>query len=536
MRSVVLRKLPLLAAALLVGAGASLVNAFMSLRMMEVADHAIAGRKDDVFSSGIILIELALILLVLSSILTFAKGLYRRNTNIALKRKYLSGVFSKNINEFNKDRTTVYVSGITNDLNTIDVNYVDAIFEFALSLISFIVTVVVIARVNLIVLIVIAGLAGVISLISFLMSKPLKRMVAERSVLYEGYTSYLSEVLNAFRIIKSNDLSARVKKNFHLRGEKLQSKSYDIDKFSTYIYAVQNGTIHFLVFGILVFSAYLVIRGQLTFGGIILIMTNLNFLLGPFERAGELLPKILSSKTVFDSLDRSLQNEMQYEETVEFGGFRDSIVLRDVCFAYDERKVLDNVGFSIRKGGKYLVVGPSGGGKSTFLKILRKYHYPQSGDVLVDGVPLKDITKESYFRFIGNVDQNVFIFDDTLLNNLTLYRECSATRISSAIRKAGLQAFVDGLPSGLDTVIKDNGRNISGGEKSRIAIARAILEDVDILMLDEAFANLDYRTAMEIESTILDADGLTVINVSHLRISENMDKYDEVLKLGTGVS
>ncbi len=532
MRSVVIRKIPLLITALLVGLAAALVNAFMSLRMMEAADFALAGNKDLVLETGIRLILLALLLLALSSLLTLAKGIYRRNTNIALKRKYLEGVFRKNINEFNKESNAGYVSGITNDLNTIDMNYVDAIFEFILSLLSFIVTVVIIAKVNYLVLLVASGLGGLVSLISVLMSRPLKKMTAERSVLYERYTSYLSEVLNAFRIVKSNNLSEKVKENFHLKGAELQSKSYDIDKFSTYIFTVQNGTIHFLVFGVLVFSSYLVIKGQLSFGGIILIMTNLSLLLGPFERAGELLPKIISSKAVFESLDRSLKNSAEYHETVEFHGLKDRIIFKDVSFAYDERPVLDGIDLEIRKGCKYLITGPSGGGKSTLLKILRKYHYPQSGEVLVDGVPLKDITKDSYFSHIGNVDQNIFIFDDTLKNNLTLYRDCSEEKIRSAVHRSGLDPFVSGLPEGLETVIIDNGRNISGGERSRIAIARAILEDVDILLLDEAFANLDHDTVKAIERTILEAEELTVVNVSHLLVAENKDSYNDIYFIG----
>ncbi|MDD2392875.1 MAG: ABC transporter ATP-binding protein [Eubacteriales bacterium] len=535
MRSVLLRKLPILIVAMLIGSSASLVNGLMSLKMMDIADFAISGRRDEMIEAGIVIVEMALGLFALSSLLTLAKGVYRRNTNVALRRKYLSGVFGKNINEFNKDNTAVYVSGITNDLNTIDVNFVDAIFELVLSLISFIIAVVVIARVNYIVLLVIAGLASVISLISFIMSKRLNKMMADRSALYERYTAYLSEVLSAFRIIKSNNLTGRVKANFHDRGEKLQSKSYDIDKYSTYIFTVQNGTIHFLVFGVLLFSAYLVIMNRLTFGGIILIMTNLNLLLGPFQRAGELLPKILSSKAVFESLDSSLRNKVEYEEDVEFKGFTDRIVFNDVGFAYEDKMVLDGIDLEISKGRKYLVTGPSGGGKSTLLKILRKYHYPQKGEVLIDGTPLRRITRDSYFRHIGNVDQNIFIFDDTIRNNLTLYRDCSEDRIIAAIHDAGLDSFVDELSFGLDTVIKDNGRNISGGERSRIAIARALLEDVDLLLLDEAFANLDAVTAGGIERTILEAKGLTVVNVSHLVIPENRDAYDDIFTIGSEI-
>ncbi|MHB8963842.1 MAG: ABC transporter ATP-binding protein [Saccharofermentanales bacterium] len=528
MKMIFRKYIPLMVLALSVGLLAALANGFMSYKMMDVVDYALAGQRDKMMDAGIETIILAFFLLGFSTLLSFAKGYYRKTVNVALKKAYLQGVFKKNINEFNKESHARYVSGITNDLSTLDINYIDAIFEITSSVISFLVIVVIIANVNPVVLLSILVMAGAVALISTTMSKPLKKKMTERSLLFEKYTGYLSEVLNAFRIIKANNLTDRVKKNFHEKGEKLQNKSYDIDKLSTYIYAIQNATINFLVIGVMVLSVYLTIRGTMTFGGIILIFSNLNLLLGPFARAGELFPKIISSKVLFTSLDDSLKNAYDYPETVEFKGLSREIVFDDVSFAYGENQVFDHVSIRFEKGKKYLLIGPSGGGKSTFLKLLRKYHYPTSGDVLVDGVSLRDVTKESYFKDIANVDQNIFIFDDTLRNNLTLYRDATEEQVSEAVRKAGLESFVKGLPQGLGTVLKDNGRNISGGEKSRIAIARALLDDVDLMLLDEAFANLDYKTASEIEKTILQAENLTVINVSHVLIHENMDSYDKL--------
>ena len=191
--------------------------------------------------------------------------------------------------------------------------------------------------------------------------------------------------------------------------------------------------------------------------------------------------------------------------------------------------MLEDLSLSLKKNGKYLIVGPSGGGKSTFLKLLRKYFHPQSGSIYVDGKPLNYITKESYFKHLSNVEQNVFMFDDTVRNNLTLLKDIPEEKIQEAITRAGLRSFVENLPKGLETIIEDNGRNISGGERSRIAIARALLNESEILILDEAFQSLDYETARAIEKTILDLPELTVVNVSHILIPENKNAYDEML-------
>lgn len=184
---------------------------------------------------------------------------------------------------------------------------------------------------------------------------------------------------------------------------------------------------------------------------------------------------------------------------------------------------------TFEKGKKYLVIGPSGGGKSTVLRLLRKYLNPLSGNVLIDNVNLMDIKKTDYFSKIANIEQQIFLFEDTLRNNLTLYKDYSDEEIWDAIDRAGLHEFVKSQTEGMNRMILDNGKNISGGEKSRVAIARGLLSKANIIFLDEAFASLDYAKAREIEESLLSLEGVTVINVSHVIIEENKDKYDDVI-------
>ncbi|HOH18476.1 MAG TPA: ABC transporter ATP-binding protein, partial [Bacilli bacterium] len=198
-------------------------------------------------------------------------------------------------------------------------------------------------------------------------------------------------------------------------------------------------------------------------------------------------------------------------------------------FAYEDHLILEDINLEFEKGKKYLIVGPSGGGKSTILKLLRKYFYPEQGSILIDGIPLKDIKKEQYFSHIANVEQNVFLFEDTIRHNLTLYKEYTDEEINEAIAKAGLKDFIAKLPQGLETMIYDNGKNISGGERSRLAIARGLINQADIIFLDEAFANLDAEKAKAIEKSLLDLKDVTIINVSHIVFKEHRPMYDDVI-------
>jgi ABC-type multidrug transport system fused ATPase/permease subunit len=196
---------------------------------------------------------------------------------------------------------------------------------------------------------------------------------------------------------------------------------------------------------------------------------------------------------------------------------------------------LKDIDLKIKKNGKYLIVGPSGGGKSTLLKLFRKYFNPTDGKIYLDGNDLRDVKRESYYKLVANIEQQVFIFEDTVKNNITLYKDYSEEEVNSAIDAAGLTDFVAGLPDGLNSVIYDNGKNISGGERSRIVIARALLSKASILFMDEAFASLDMERAREIEKTILGLKDITVINVSHIIFKDTKDLYDRVITVKKGI-
>lgn len=529
MKRIYNKTLILLAATLLVGAIAKGVSGYMTILTRDLVDTSFLPGMPGFREIALRMVLFAFVLFLLETLLSFVKGYYRKKTNVNLKMYYLEKIFQKNINEFNKDSNAKYVSHMMSDLNTVDLDYIDGIFELALSVISFVITIIIIGGVSMELLIIVLVVGALVGFLSNVLSKPIQKLYEERSGLYDKYTHYLQEVLSAFRIIRVNSLYKRVEKQFTGRSENLQSKSYEIEKKSTYIYAVQNFMINFVVLFVMAISVYYTVIGKITFGGVILILNNFSSLIGPFQRASELLPKIFSTKALFKVLDESLLNQDLQVEKEELHSFQEGISFERVTFSYGENKVLEDLSLSLKKNGKYLIVGPSGGGKSTFLKLLRKYFHPQSGSIYVDGKPLNYITKESYFKHLSNVEQNVFMFDDTVRNNLTLLKDIPEEKIQEAITRAGLRSFVENLPKGLETIIEDNGRNISGGERSRIAIARALLNESEILILDEAFQSLDYETARAIEKTILDLPELTVVNVSHILIPENKNAYDEML-------
>lgn len=522
------RFIPFLIFLIIFGILAAVVEIYASLKIKDIIDVVTNNQAGDFASLSKQTLIYALLLLPLVIMLTYLRGLFMRKSVLVMKKRYLKGVFSKNINEFNSDNNANYLSTMTNDFDQIEKNYLMPLLDIIDGITTFIAAVVLFSIASPIILLICAGLLVINLFISVLSSKPLNKHNKERSKLFGDYTSYIKEVLSAFHIIKSNNLEDKVRGDFFDKSYKVQQKGYVIDKISSFIFAIQNANFSFTFITLFLIVGYMAIEGAITFGLVVLILNSIEKLIWPVINVSENLPKMFMVKGIIQKMEDSLKNKDDHLETVSFDDFQ-KIEFKDLSFSYEDNQVLDNINLEFKKGKKYLIIGPSGGGKSTILRLLRKYFYPEVGDILVDNVPLRDIIKEQYFNNIANIDQNIFLFEDTIRNNLTLYRDYSDEEIYDAISKAGLNDFLNLLPGGLDTIIYDNGKNVSGGEKSRLAIARGLINNSKIIFLDEAFASLDSKKAKEIEKSILNLKDVTIINVSHVVFKEHQDLYDKVL-------
>ncbi len=529
MKKSLLKHLPLLGISLMIATVALLLEALFSVYMMHTIDSAIANDQITFKSELIKLVLVTVAVLPINILLAWAKARYRKGAMIGLKKQYLKGVFNKDLAAFHQDHATDYVSAITQDMNTLENNYVLGQYEIGYNILSFVIGLGIIAYVNP--WIPLAGLViGVlVGVLSSLVGQPVRKLQKIRSEKFTHYSAYIHSCLSAFHIIKVNHLTEKALGDFHDKSKVIQDQGYKIDRFNTFIFAIQNAMMNSIMVSIIGFSVYLTIKGNMTFGGIVLVINSMERVLNPLSSMGEWFPKIAGAKVLFEKMDKQLENKFENTATLEKSTFDTHLKFENVSFQYGETQILDTINLTLEKGKKYLVVGPSGGGKSTLLRLLRKYHTPQSGRILMDDCSLEDLKTDSYYKHIANVEQHVFLFEDTLRQNLCLYKNYSEPDIQNAISRSGLDTLIHNLPLGLDTMIYDNGKNLSGGEKSRIAIARGLLQNANILLLDEAFSSLDDKIAREIEQTLLALDGVTVINVTHVLFDDTRDKYHETL-------
>lgn len=532
------RIIPYFVLALIVTGISAFLDGLVNIRIMELLDLAIGGQMEAIKQMIPPLLVMAVLLVPMGILVGITSSFYKKKANTALKKYYMQKVFAKNIAEFQKENNAKYVSSMTNDFNTLELNFINGIYSVFEGIMTFIVGIWLLSTVDARMLILAFILITINLVISVITSKPTKKANKERSDMFDGYTSYIKEILSAFHIVKNYNLQKRVTDDYYKKSVDIQQKGFIIEKMLSFIMSLQHLFLGGSMFGVIAFVGYFAVLGRVTTGGLLLVVNGIQKMTWPLFNISENLPKIFTSGDLIRKMEKTLENSDTFMETLDLPEFREEIEFSKVEFSYEdsEQTILSDINLKLKKNGKYLVVGPSGGGKSTLLKLFRKYFNPSMGTIKIDGQNLKDIKREQYYKLIGNVEQQVFIFEDTIRNNLTLYKDYSQEEITAAINSSGLADFVKRLPNGLDTIIYDNGKNISGGERSRLVIARALLSKASILLMDEAFASLDMDRAKEIEKTILSLKDMTVINVSHIIFNDTKNQYDRVLTVKKTIS
>jgi ATP-binding cassette subfamily B protein len=275
--------------------------------------------------------------------------------------------------------------------------------------------------------------------------------------------------------------------------------------------------------------------GLVTVGDIIAFLLYVNFFLMPIRRLTQFTQQYQDGMTGFERFVEIMNikpNIEDKENAVELKDVKGNIEIRDVTFSYNEKKsVLSNINLTIESGKTLALVGPSGGGKTTLCHLIPRFYDVDSGEILIDGMNIKDITIKSLRKNIGLVQQDVFLFTGTIKENI-LYGRPDATdeEIVEAAKNASIHDFIMSLPDGYDTYIGEKGVKLSGGQKQRISIARVFLKNPPILILDEATSALDNETEIIIQEALERlSKGRTTIVIAH-RLS-TIKNADEIVVL-----
>lgn len=286
--------------------------------------------------------------------------------------------------------------------------------------------------------------------------------------------------------------------------------------------------------GIIAVSAYLTYTRKMDVN-IMLMMDMFSFVM--FSQIEPLSNAIHVIEVVNKTLDKL--EKIEKADIIDKGGQnielkRHDIKFSDVCFSYDKKQILNNISFYIPEGSTTAIVGPSGSGKTTICNLIARFYDVNSGVITVGDKNIKDITCDSLLKNISMVFQKVYLFNDTIKNNILFGNpNASDNEVINVAIKAHCHEFISKLPNGYDTIIGDGGATLSGGEKQRISIARAILKDSPIIILDEATASVDPENEHLIQNAISSlTKGKTVIVIAH-RLATIQDA-DQILVIDNG--
>lgn len=276
---------------------------------------------------------------------------------------------------------------------------------------------------------------------------------------------------------------------------------------------------------VLLFGVLMVYDGKLTMGYLITAQSLSNFVISPGRMVSDAYAKLKASKTVKEKLEGML-SETADQPQISAPEDADHILVKNLSFTYPGAALpaLKNISLSLPKHQKIALIGGSGSGKSTIGKLLCGYFYTYEGSIEADGRDLKRIMM---------IPQSPYIFSDTIYENLCLGESFSKEEIETAIDKAGLSDFVQAQPQGLQTVLLENGKNLSGGQAQRIALARALLRHCQYLVADEATASLDVKTTHEVMEHLLETD-CTMVIITHDIQGSYMQKFDCIYYIDQG--
>ena len=321
-----------------------------------------------------------------------------------------------------------------------------------------------------------------------------------------------------------------------------QSKEKTTGKFQRFIDAIVKssmisalqdtlaGTIELIgTVAILWLGFYMALSGQVTVGSVMTFYALLAYFTEPIKNLIGLQPTI---QTAFVAADRLNDILDLHSEEIEEGGETlpviDTLAFQNVDFRYGNRELtLEDISFTISKGEKIAIVGESGSGKTTLAKLLLRFYEPERGSLLLNGGDVKELDLYALRRAVAYVDQNTFLFSDTIKNNLKLGNaEATDAEIEQVCKISRADEFIGKLPLGYDTPLDENGMNLSGGQRQRLAIARALLKKPQLLILDEATSNLDTITEASIKNTIsqVNSDTTCMIIAHRLTTIRNCDR------------
>ena len=508
---------------------ALIIVSLMLEKIMAIASSQDLKALYEQFIMFIVLLVASIIIFIL---IIYLKPKYQKKAITQYKNNIYNQILDKNISNFNKHNTSTYISALTNDVHKIEEDYLFTIFDLIANITLFICTIVV-----MIIYSPLLTLSGIVlSLLPFIGAIIVggKLAIREKEISDQNanFMHFIKDNLIGFSTVKVFKAEKKIKELFDKNNNIIEDKKASKTKTLALMEMVQQVLSLVSQLGVFFIGAYISMETDKISPSVILLFVQLmNYIIGPLMQIPTLLSKRLSCKPLFKKIEEIIQIETSENQTESIESIYD-ITISNLNFMYEEKVILDNISYKFEKNKSYAIVGPSGSGKTTLINLLLGKDYNYTGNINYNGIEVRQISQDSLYKISSLVEQNVFVFDDSIINNITMYSNVSGELLNDALFKSGLIDLIN--EKGKDYRCGENGCNLSGGEKQRISIARALINKSQLLLLDEATSALDNETAALITNNLLEIDNTTKIMITH-RLDEGiLTKFDEIVVMKNG--
>ena len=512
-----------------------LSNIAFAYSIKDIIDSGMSQNREALTQSVLVGAVIIFIYAILNFISLRLRNKLVRRIMSSYKNKVFKSILDKDYREFSKEKSGKFISILTENMKKIEQDYLHQYFNISknISLMIFSLVAMFIGNWFLTLLVIIASIIPM--MISGFIGQKSASLQNSSMIAEQKYLAKVKDILAGFLVIKSFNVKEAIGQDYKNESEKLDEIYFIKGKFDVLSNVISqlSGMIVFLVaFG---GGMYLVFGGHTTIGSVTAIVQLVNFVVMPLNEIGMGMSKFREGQATLNSFEVKDVIELQTGKTKEY--FDDVISFSNIDFSYPntEENIFNHLSLKIQKGEKIAIVGMSGSGKSTLLNLLLRFYDVTSGHISIDNQDIQAISAESLYNLMTIVQQDVYIFDDTLRANITLNQSFTDEEINQAVQQSGLESYVLENESGLQTLCGENGSNLSGGQKQRLSIARALIRKTPILLLDEATSSLDNQVTTEIENSILEIQDLTALVVTHKLNETILKKYNRILFMKNGV-
>lgn len=461
---------------------------------------------------------------------------------LRLRQGLLHGILEKNVSEYQERNSAEYITLLGQNLGTFEESFLKNLISIYDSVVGIFIAVILLLWINPVIAVISVAAMAVPSLIPKLFGTRLGVLQKESMQNTAGCNARIKDILNGFELIKAYRAEDKLERLHDESAGQMESSKVRMAGTMAFVLALANAASVAVQFLIMSLAGVFAIKGLVTIGSIIAVTQLTGQVISPAFQLSASISRLRAVKPICAQIKENLYRTAGNSRVPVLQEMERSLILRDVSFSYENREAggreaegvqsgsnsaLADVSLQLVRGKKYVIAGRSGSGKSTLLKLLAGYYTGYSGEILLDGRPDRQAQA-------ALIHQDPFLFDDTIRNNITLYESFPDSAVREACRLAGLGGLIDQLPDGIDTAVSENGARFSGGEKQRIAVARAILHKKNLFLLDEATSALDGETTNFVEDSILSLKDVTCVAVTHRLTAGSLKKYDQILVMDRG--